>query len=116
MTKLLAGTTLILLAFVFLATLSPALAGNDIKLDNPLGDGSDIPGVLDHIFTQAIIIISFVVPVIIIVGAFQMMFATGNPEKFATGRNTILYTIIGYAILLTAKGIMAIVRSILTIN
>lgn len=89
--------------------------GSQIKLVNPLGSTSDIPSLLDKIFTQLVWIISFIVPIIIIVAAFQMMFAAGNPEKFATGRNTILYTMIGYAILLAARGIMAIIKEILTV-
>ena len=117
MRKLLAGVALTVTALTFIGAFSPALAVDTaIKLDNPLGATSDIPSVLDHIFTEAVKVISFVVPVIIIVAAFQMMFSAGDPEKFATGRKTILYTIIGYAILLAAKGIMAIIRSILTIN
>ncbi len=85
-----------------------------IKLDNPLGAGASIPGLLKRIFNQIAIILAFVIPIIIIIGAFQMMFAQGNPEKFAEGQKTITYAIIGYVVILMANGIIAIVQRILT--
>jgi hypothetical protein len=85
-----------------------------IKLANPLGAGATIPGILKRIFNQVAIILAFVIPIIIIIGAFQMMFAQGNPEKFAEGQKTITYAIIGYVIILMANGIIAIVQRILT--
>ena len=89
-------------------------AAGEIKLANPLGAGATIPGILKRIFNQVAIILAFVIPIIIIIGAFQMMFAQGNPEKFAEGQKTITYAIIGYVIILMANGIIAIVQRILT--
>lgn len=85
-------------------------------LENPLGQNATIPDVLKRIFNQITIFLGFVVPIIIIIGAFQMMFAAGNPEKFAEGKKTIAYAIIGYVIVLMANGIVAIVQRILTSN
>lgn len=85
-----------------------------INLENPLGPTATLPGVLKKIFNEITLILSFIIPIIIIVGAFQMMFAAGNPEKFATGQKTIVYAIIGYVVILMANGIISIVKSILT--
>jgi hypothetical protein len=92
----------------------PPGPNGEITLCNPLGQGSTIPDVLKRIFGEITLILSFIVPIIIIVGAFQMMFAAGNPEKFATGQKTIIYAIIGYVVVLMANGIIAIVKEILT--
>ncbi len=86
----------------------------EITLCNPLGANATLPGLLKNFFTQAVKIITILVPLIVIFGAFQMVFAAGNPEKFATGRNTIVYTVIGYVIILAAQGIVAIVQKLLT--
>lgn len=85
-----------------------------VQLDNPLGPNATIPSVLKNIFNQVTILLAFVVPIIIIVGAFQMMLSAGNPEKFAAGQKTIVYAIIGFVIVLMANGILAIVQRILT--
>jgi hypothetical protein len=87
---------------------------NQIKLDNPLGANATIPSILKRIFNQLAWILTFCIPIIIIVGAFQMMFSAGNPEKFATGQKTITYAIIGYVIILMANGLVSIVTKILT--
>ncbi len=85
-----------------------------IKLENPLGANATIPSILKRIFNQLAWILTFCIPIIIIVGAFQMMFSAGNPEKFATGQKTITYAIIGYVIILMANGLVSIVTKILT--
>jgi|SRR5574343_1555377 amino acid transporter len=87
---------------------------SQIKLENPLGANATIPGVLKRIFNQLAWLLTFCIPIIIIVGAFQMMFSAGNPEKFAEGQKTITYAIIGYVIILMANGLISIVTKILT--
>lgn len=91
------------------------LKGNEIKLVNPLGKDATVMTVLAKIFDTMMIVMLVVVPIFIVIGAFQMMFAAGNPEKFATGQKTILYSVIGLVIILMAKGIVAIVTSILKV-
>ena len=41
-----------------------------------------------------------------------MLFAGGDPEKFKSGKMTILYAAIGYAIILISKTIASIIKSI----
>jgi hypothetical protein len=50
----------------------------------------------------------------VLVGAFQIMFAGGDPEKFKRGRTTILYTAIGYAIILVGWGLTSIIQDFLS--
>lgn len=99
-----------------LAATDPSISPTNgaIKLDNPLGQNATIQSVLKRVFNQLAWLLTFVIPIIIIIGAFQMMFAAGNPEKFATGQKTITYAIIGYVIVLMANGLISIVTRILT--
>lgn len=95
-------------------------ADGDITLVNPLGKndkGQDrsLIEILGDIFKTMRTIMFVVVPIFIVVGAFQMMFAQGNPENFKKGQKTILYSVIGLVIIIMATGIVAIVRSILTL-
>src|SRR5262245_3717982 len=39
------------------------------------------------------------VAVMVLIGAFQIMTAGGSPEKFRAGQKTILYSVIGYAVI-----------------
>ncbi len=96
-------------------TVTLAQSAGDIKLINPLGENATFIELLQHIFTEATKIIAVIVPIIVIIGAFQMMFARGEPEKFITGQKTILYAVIGFVVILMANGIVSIVKSLLTI-
>ena len=82
--------------------------GSGITLDNPLGV-STITGLIDAIIDFLIEIGAVLLVIIVLIGAYQMLFAVGNPEKFATGKKTIIYAVIGYAIILLAKGIELII-------
>jgi len=46
-------------------------------------------------------------------GAFLYLTSGGNPEKVTSGRKTITYAVIGYALLLLSSGITKIIESIL---
>lgn len=83
-----------------------------IDLPNPLGT-TDIAELLNRITGFLLTIAAPIAAVVIIIGAFQMLFAAGNPEKFKTGQKTILYAAIGFAIVLIAKGITSIIEGIL---
>ncbi len=50
----------------------------------------------------------------ILIGAFQMLFSAGDPDKFQTGKKTILYTVIGYAIIFLSSVIISVVQNLLT--
>lgn len=61
------------------------------------------------LFTFALV----AVPIVILVGAFMFVTAAGNPEKIKTGRQLILWAIVGLFIILGAKGIILIVSNII---
>lgn len=84
-----------------------------IKLTNPL-TCPDITCVVGAI-TKALLDISIpIVAIMVLVGGFQILTAGGDPEKFKTGRKTIMYAVIGFAVILIANGVVSIVQSLLT--
>ncbi len=56
------------------------------------------------------------VAIMVIIGAFQIMFAAGNVERLETGKKTVLYAVIGFAIVLLAGGIVSVVGELLGVN
>lgn len=86
------------------------------ELCNPLGDTDTIMKLIDKIIAALHDYIAPpIVALMVLYGAFQILFAGGEPEKFATGRKTILYAAIGYAIIFIASGISLIIKSVLDI-
>lgn len=111
----------------FVALFAPLLSGVVIAQDfeggessadgltNPWGEGSTIPGVLDNIIEfLRDYIAPPIVAIMVIFGGFQMLFAQGDPERFSTGKKTILYAVVGYIIIIVASGISSLIESILS--
>jgi Type IV secretion system pilin len=88
----------------------------DLKLFNPLKADQTIPQLISRIFTALVYLAAFIAPIFIIYGAFQMLTSAGNAEKFGTGKKTILYTVLGFLVVLGAKGIVEVVKTALTIK
>jgi len=65
--------------------------------------------VTDWIF----VILIAIVAIMVIAGAFTLVTAAGTPEKVTTGRNYIIYAMIGMVVALLAKAIPAIVRAVM---
>ncbi len=55
-------------------------------------------------------------PLMIIIGAFYLITASGDPERVNTGKKIITWTIIGIAIVLLSTGIMSIIEEILSVK
>jgi hypothetical protein len=88
----------------------------DITLPNPIGATQSIPTLIGRAFTGLVWVAAFVAPIFIVWGAFQILTSAGNSEKLASGKKTILYTVIGFLVVLGAKGIVDIVQKALTIR
>ena len=86
-----------------------------IKLINPLGTDSTIGDVIYNVLGGLQLIAIPIVAIMILVGGFQILIAGGDPEKFKRGKKTILYVVIGYAIILIASGITSIVKEVLSV-
>jgi hypothetical protein len=90
--------------------------GSSITLKNPLGSASTPVELLNRILTFILEIGGVIAAIMIIIGAFQILFAGGDPEKFSVGKRTIIYVAIAYGILLMAKGIVLIIKDFFTVT
>lgn len=87
-----------------------------IELPNPLGSTSTPAQLLDKILDFLIKAGAIIASIMVVIGAFQILFAAGDPEKFITGRRTIIYTTIAYAIILLSKGITLVIKDFFQIK
>lgn len=86
----------------------------NIKLENPLGSTKTLGGLLDKIIDWLVLKIGPVIATLmVIVGALFILFAGGDEEKFKTGKKIILYTAIGYGIIIIGSGIEKIITKLL---
>lgn len=89
-------------------------AGGGQTLDNPLGEGTTILGLLERITGYLWEIAVPIVTIFILYGAFQILTAAGDVKRVESGRKTILYAVIGFGVILIASGIPYILEEILT--
>ena len=106
-----AGTILIL------AVAAPVLVGTvfaqNITLTNPLGTNCSsltcpATKIIDFLFTLAIPLCG----IMVIWGGFQIMTAAGKPEKVSSGKKTILYSVIGFVVILLAGSVAALIQGV----
>ncbi|KPJ55220.1 hypothetical protein AMJ47_01825 [Parcubacteria bacterium DG_72] len=63
----------------------------------------------DYLFT----ILLIVAVIFLIIAAFTFISASGDPDKVGKARNFVLYALIGIAVAVAAKGLVALIQTIM---
>ena len=88
------------------------LASSTCSTADPAGGGA-LSCILNDIIDKLIILAVPIVTILVIYGAFQILTSAGNPERVKSGSKTLMYTAIGFAIILISKGVAMILRDVL---
>lgn len=83
-----------------------------VKIINPL-KCSDFECVGQAIIGGLFMIAVPIVSIMVLWGGFQILTAGGDPEKFGNGKKTILYAVVGFAVVLVAQGVVFIIKELL---
>lgn len=86
--------------------------GTGFKIPNPLSCDT-LGKCAENIIKDLLLLSVPIVTVMVVIGAYQILTAGGDPEKFKTGRKTIVYAAVGFAVLLLAQGVVYIVQDVL---
>ena len=87
-----------------------------IKLFDPLGiDGSPegIASFINKFIAQLTILAIPVVTVLIVIGAIKIIVSGAKPNERESGKQYILWAVIGFALLLLATSITAVIKDLL---
>ena len=103
-----------LLILISLGLVLPLLV-SAITIENPL-EAKTFEDLVNAIIHFIFIVAVALAPLMILIGAFYIMSAGGDPKRVETGKKIILYALIGFAIILFAKGLVAILESILGVK
>ena len=107
----------IIFLIILFSFLIPCLA-EAIRITNPFCPHDDpncitfeelIGKLIDFIFYVAVAI----TPLMIIIAAFYFLTSAGDPDKVRTAKSIIFWTIIGFTIVLLAKGIISMIRQVI---
>jgi hypothetical protein len=87
--------------------------GQPLTLINPLGNVNSVNDLVKNIGAFMLALAVPICGIMVIVGAFQMMTAAGDPAKFSKGRMTLFYAAIGFIVVLFATSVVPVLKSIL---
>jgi len=102
-----------LLILIFFGLALPLLiSAVHIVIHNPIHT-PHFAGLVDGIIKFIFLIAVALAPLMIIIGAFYLLTAGANPKRVETGRNIILYTVIGFTIILLGRALVYVIQNIL---
>ncbi|MBZ9578310.1 hypothetical protein KJA14_00435 [Patescibacteria group bacterium] len=101
----------IIFPILLFSFLIPFLA-EGIVIPNPL-DATTFEELIEKLIDLIFWVAVAITPLMIIVAGFYFVTAAGDPEKIRKAKNIILWTIVGLAIVLLAKGIISMIRQII---
>lgn len=84
-----------------------------LRINPPGGLPTDVCALLDNITDFLLLVVAPIAGLMILWAAFQILTAAGDPTKFATGKRTIVYALIGLGVVILSKGIVAIITGLL---
>jgi len=114
----------IFVIFILLFSAVPVWAQEECEVSCP-PDTICIPNPLrwctldDFIFaiiTFIFWIATAIAPLLIIIAGFYFITSAGNPSQVQTAKRIILYTLVGYAIILLSNGLVSVIKEILRVR
>jgi hypothetical protein len=81
------------------------------EIESPLPEVNSIPDLIlkiaDFLFTLAI----YILPIVIVGGGLFWITSAGNPEQAEKGKKIITYSLIGFVIIILAKGLIKLLQN-----
>jgi len=106
-----------LLFFLFVTIIANVAMAQGITIDNPLGSGGkDIPTLIGTIATWLLGIGTVLATIVVLWSAFLFMTSGGSQTRVTQARQTLLYAIIGLAVLMLADGVALLIQNFLKGN
>lgn len=89
----------------------PIVGQIEVKYDNPLGNTKTLPDFAIIVLDGAVLLLTPIVVIMLLYAGFLFIMAQGNTEKLSEAKKVLMYTIIGAAIILGAKGLAIVMQS-----
>lgn len=86
-------------------------SGGGIRIQNPLGYDSFedlVNAIIKFIYNLSLV----VAPIMFVISGIMFVTSAGDPEKAKTARRVALYTVIGFAVILSASGLIKVLQNL----
>ena len=97
-------------------TKADASNGNLITIKNPLTEGTQFEDIVDNLVDFVFNIAIVLAPLTTMIAGFLLVTAGGNLEQINRAKAMIIWSIVGFLIILLAKGIMAVIENLLGVS
>jgi len=92
----------------------PQSTSTDLNITNPLGETSDITTLVENILNFLIILAIPITAILVVYAGYLYITSAGNEEKVKIAQKALIWAIIGFAIVLIANSIPAIIQEFLS--
>lgn len=106
---------LIVVSYLGMPYFVKADAIDTVTLQNPIKAETFqglINALLDFIWKIALV----ATPVMIVIGGIIMVVSAGNPEQVKTGKNTVIWALAGFALIILARGLFDFIKMVIGIT
>ena len=101
--------------FIGLPNASADTMGGTVELPNPI-QSNTFKDLINSILNFIWGIVLVATPVMIVIGGIIMVTSAGNPEQVKTGKNTIIWSLAGFALIILAKGLFALIKTMIGVS
>ena len=86
----------------------------DLNIHNPLGDISTISDLLFNVIGFLIVLSIPISMILVVYAGFLYITSAGNEDKIKMAQKTLVWALVGFAIVLIARGVPAVIQEILS--
>ena len=85
-----------------------------LNIPNPLGETSDVSTLASNIIKFLIILAIPITGILVVYAGYLYITSAGNEEKVKTAQKALIWAIVGFAVVLIASSVPAIIQEFLT--
>jgi len=105
--------TLLSILILFLIPISVIFA-DGLNIENPLGGTSDITTLVKNILNFLLDLAFVIAPILIVYAGFLYITSAGNEDKVKTAQKTLIWALVGFAVVLIASSAPTIIKDFLS--
>ena len=87
--------------------------GGSLNIKNPLGGTNDINSLLKNIVGFLIVLAIPISMILVVYSGFLYITSAGNEDKIKTAQKTLIWALVGFAVVLVARSVPVIIENIL---
>jgi len=98
--------------FLWVFSISPVFAALEKIPEKPVSTIEGVNEIIDKVAKWIFNILLSVATIVLLLAGFQWLTSGGNEEKISSARKNLIWALVGILVALLAKGLVAIIKSL----